>query len=365
MNFDKLHDYLSQVAPGDMIPGCDIMICHKGEVVYREQFGTGDYLRTKPVDPNAHYILYSCTKVVTCAAVLHLIEEGKLGLDDPVAKYIPAFADVTLKDGSKPKTVMTLRHLFSMTGGLDYNLNSPHILELLRHDPNAGTVAIAGAIAKNPIHFEPGSHYQYSLCHDILAAIAEVVTGKDFEQYVREWTGVNVDFHFTDDNRRHLAPQFSAASGTAMPVKQNCAYILSPTYNSGGAGLIATAEEYTHILNDLCCGKLLRRETLELMTTNQLNPVALEEMHAGIAEHPYGYGLGVRTLMIPEYAKFKAPLREFGWGGAAGSYAILDYERQIAVGFFRCVLDRKTDVPNLYREIRNLTYECLGYKFQE
>ena len=365
MNFEKLHNYMTQAVPSKLIPGCDLIIYHKGEQVYREQFGTGDYLRSKPVDPNATYILYSCTKVITCAAVLHLIEEGKLGLDDPVANYLPAFAEVTLKDGSKPKTTMTVRHLFTMTGGLNYDRETPHILDLLNKDPNADTVAVANAIAKTPLSFEPGSHYQYSLCHDVLAAVAEVVTGKSFEQYVREWSGYHVDFHFTDENRRTLSPQFNAISGEAVPMSQSCSYILSPKHDSGGAGMITTAETYTRLISDICCAKLLSRESLELMTTNQLHSVALDEMHGAETKHPYGYGLGVRTLMTPEFARFKAPLREFGWGGAAGSYAVLDYERQLAVGYFQCVLNRPADAPNVYREIRNLAYECLGYTFGE
>ena len=362
MDFLKLHNFLAEHIPNEQIPGCDIMVYHKGQLVYREQFGTGDYLKAKPVNTDDHYILYSCSKVVTCAAVLHLIEEGKLGLDDPVSQYIPAFADVVLEDGSKPKTTMTIRHLLSMSAGLDYDLNAPHIRELLRNNPDANTVDIATAIAKKPIHFEPGTHYRYSLCHDVLAAVAEVITGQTFESYVKEWTGADIAYNFNDENRVKLFPQFNAESGKAIPVKQLCAYIFSKNHYSGGAGMIATAQAYAGILNDLCQGKLLKRETLELMTTNQLTDAALADMHAGNDKNPYGYGLGVRTLMWPQRIDHKAPLREFGWGGAAGSYAILDYERQIAVGYFQCVLSCAA-AGDIHRGIRDRVYEALGYTF--
>lgn len=69
MNFEKLHDYLAKTIPCDVIPGCDVLAYHKGELVYREQFGYGDYLKSKPVNIEDHYILYSCSKVVTCSAV--------------------------------------------------------------------------------------------------------------------------------------------------------------------------------------------------------------------------------------------------------------------------------------------------------
>ncbi len=363
MNFDKLHDFLAKNIPGEQVPGCDILVYHKGELVYREQFGTGDYLKSKPVNPEDHYILYSCSKVVTCAAVMHLVEEGKLGLDDPVAKYIPAFADVAFADGSKPKTVMTVRHLLSMSAGLDYNLDAPQIRELLRQNPDANTVEVAEAIARKPLLFEPGTHYRYSLCHDVLAAIAEVITGKTFEEYVREWTGADIAYNFNDINRAKLAPQFTAESGKAMPIKQLCAYIFSKNHYSGGAGMIATPAQYTAIINDLCQGKLLRRETLELMTTNQLNDTAMADKNGMNYHNPYGYGLGVRTMMFPERIDYKAPLREFGWGGAAGSYALLDYERQIAVGYFQCVLACQA-AGTIQSGIRDHVYEALGYSFK-
>ena len=92
MEFKKLDAAIQKYVPGDIIPGCDILVYHKGELVYRKQYGYQDYLRQEPLGTEVYYPIYSCSKVVTCAAMMHLIEEGKADLDDPVSIYIPAFA---------------------------------------------------------------------------------------------------------------------------------------------------------------------------------------------------------------------------------------------------------------------------------
>lgn len=369
MNFTKLHDFLAQHIPAGQVPGCDILVYHKDDIVYREQFGTGDYTHTAPVDPDAYYFLYSCTKIVTCAAVMHLIEDGKLGLDDPVSDYLPSFTDLDRRGGGKIRSTVTVRHLMSMTGGLDYDLGAHQLREMLRHDPDADTVAIATAIGRKPLYFEPGSHYQYSLCHDVLAAVAEIVTGMTFHDYVKSWAFdplglTHIGFRVTEENRIHMAPQFHVLpDGRTWPTALRNEFILSPNHDSGGAGLIATAEDYTAVLNALVTGKLLKRKTLELMTTNQLNDEALADLHQSKEKQAYGYGLGVRTLMFPEKINHTAPMREFGWTGAAGSYAMLDYERQIAVGYFQHVRNC-TDTSVIHAGIRDRVYECLGYSFK-
>lgn len=370
MSFEKLHEYLANTVPCDVIPGCDILVYHKGELVYREQFGYGDYFKTKPVNIEEHYILYSCSKVVTCAAVLHLVEEGKLGLDDPVSKYLPAFGEVTLKDGSCPKTEMTVRHLFTMSSGLNYDLNTLAIRETLRQNPDADTVTLANAIAKTPLEFEPGTHYRYSLSHDILAAIAEVITGKNFEEYVSEWIFrplglTEIAYNFNENNRKKLIPQYMTSNGNAslVAIGADNPYIFSKNYYSGGAGIIGRAEDYTKILSALSQGKLLKTETLNLMKTNQLDEICLKDLRNTPWLKAHGYGLGVRTLTDPEQINHTAPVGEFGWDGAAGSFALVDSDREIAVGYFQQVRNCSFAYNEVHPNIRKLVYEALGYTF--
>ncbi len=368
MEFKNLDAAIKKYVPGDMIPGCDILVYHKGELVYRKQYGYQDYLRQEPLGTEVYYPIYSCSKVITCCAMMHLIEEGKAKLDDPVSKYIPAFADLKLKDGTSCKNQLTLRHCFTMTGGLDYNLKEPHLQEAIRKNPHATTVELAEAIAKRPLLFEPGTHYQYSLCHDVLAAVAEVITGKSFEEYVREWCfeplGLkHISYNFNEENCQNMVAQYryNDVEKELKPEGGSCAYIFTDRYYSGGAGVITRAEDYAKILNALCLGTkggLLKSETIELMKENQLSGVALDEFRGSEFSKPYGYGLGVRTMMEPEAAGTKAPVGEFGWSGAAASHAIIDTENELAVFYALCVLGCPLSRP-FRMVVRDALYEDL------
>ena len=367
MAFEKLHQYLSEVVPAD-VPGCDILIYRHGELIHRAQFGYRDYLLREPMDTEVYYPIYSCSKVVTCAAVMHLIEEGKVSPDDLLSKYIPAFGEVRLADGSAPKTPITLRHCFTMTTGLDYDLTEPHLMDAIRNNPHAGTLELAEAIAKRPLLFEPGTHYKYSLSHDVLAAVVEVVSGKTFEEYLQDWCFkplglTHISYGFNEENTRNAVAQFSMSSGTRTPVGFRCNYILTDRYHSGGAGLITTAEDYAKILAALSMGTaggLLKSETLALMQQNLLEGQPLEDYRDVPFNKPYGYGFGVRTMMEPERYGLNPRIREFGWSGAAGSHAMIDTEHELAVFYAQCVLGVPREVSHPHRaKIRDLVYEEL------
>lgn len=366
MAFEKLHDYLATFVP-EKIPGCDILIYHHGKLIHREQQGYQDYLLQEPMGTEVYYPIYSCSKVVTCAAVMHLIEEGKVSPDDLLSQYIPAFGEVRLADGSAPKTPITLRHCFTMTTGLDYNLVEPHLMEAIRKNPHAGTVELVEAIAKRPLLFEPGTHYQYSLAHDVLAAVVEVVSGKTFEEYLRDWCFkplglTHISCSFSEENRKKAVAQFIMNGEKRNPAGFRCGYILTDRYHSGGAGLITTAEDYSKILAALSLGTaggLLKNETLALMQQNLLKGTPLEEYRDNSNyTSAYGYGFGVRTMMEAEKYGIDTRIHEFGWSGAAGCHAMIDTENELAVFYAQCVLGVPTEFSRPMRgTLRDLIYE--------
>ena len=174
--FEPLTAFIDSVSSHYGIPSCDMLVWKDGEEVYRHLAGFSNAEGTVPASEKDLYRLYSATKIATCTAALRLIEEGRLSLDDPVAKYLPAYGDLTVKqeDGSiaPAKNEMLVRHLFTMSGGLDYNMDRGGTARILAEKgEKAGTVEICNAFVESPLDFEPGTHYQYFRLSDLLESV--------------------------------------------------------------------------------------------------------------------------------------------------------------------------------------------------
>ena len=187
MNFHLLTQYLDSLAEEYGNPGLDIIVEKGYETVYRHSTGFSDAAGTKPVSDKDFYRLYSCTKVITMTAMMQLIEQGKASLYDPVSRFLPEWDSMTvvncnwkergdffspgLKEPSHyAKNRVRIIDCMSMMAGLTYDLQSEAIQELLKENPMATTREVAAAIARMPLLYEPGTRYQYSLGHDIIAA---------------------------------------------------------------------------------------------------------------------------------------------------------------------------------------------------
>ena len=190
MDFSPITAFVEKVIRQEKkVPGCDLRIMQNHKLLYHHISGDADFEGTKPLTENNIYMLYSCTKIMTCTCVLQLMEQGLVGMDDPVSKYLPEFSKVFLmKDGNpvQPEKTMTIRHLFTMSAGFDYHLKAQPILDTIAKNPHASTLDIVNALPRSPLHFEPGTRFQYSLCHDVLGAIVEVVSGKRLSEYMKE-----------------------------------------------------------------------------------------------------------------------------------------------------------------------------------
>ena len=305
------------------IPSIDCMVMQHGECVFRYQSGFSDVECTKPVDGSERYNLYSCSKAVTCTAAMQLVEKDIIRLDDAVYEYLPEFKNMQkMYDGKLEavKTVMNLRHLFTMTAGLNYAVASDSIKRgQAETNGRLSTRDAMKYIACEPLLFEPGSNWQYSLCHDVLAAVVEAASGKRFGEYVKEnifdVLGMKKStFMLPDAELDQLAAQYrydgtNKVFNCCGPNIQN--YKLGRDYESGGAGMISTVEDYITFLDNLRAGeKLLKRETIARMTVPQIS----KTVEKSFILPDYSYGLGIRC----PYPGSKG--RDYGWGGAAGSF---------------------------------------------
>ena len=328
------------------IPSIDCVIYRRGSCIFRYRSGYSDEAKTKPVDGSERYNLYSCSKVITCTAIMQLVEKDLIRLDDAVYEYLPEFRNMKkMADGrlEAVKTTMTIRHLLTMTAGLTYDTESENLRRGIRE--TGGRMPTREAmkfLACDPLSFEPGASWQYSLCHDVLAAVAEVVSGRRFGLLVKEKifdpAGMkHSTFLLPEDELPGIAAQYcyDEQSGEYHPCgPQIQRYKLGSEYESGGAGCISTVDDYLAFLEALRSGeKLLRRDTLARMVCPQISRAAERAyVQFGNPLPGYSYGLGVRCPLPG------SPVEDFGWGGAAGAYLAIIPSREISLFYVQHVL---------------------------
>ena len=337
----KMTEYLDSLL--DLgIPSVDCIVYQNHEQIYRHMNGTIDIDHKENVKKDTLYIMFSMTKVQTMTAVMQLVEQGKLSLEDDVAKYLPAYKDavVSTEKGTEPLAhPMKLKHLVSMQSGLDYDLARPGILRVLKEKGQLATTReIVDAFVESPLKFQPGTHFLYSLSHDVAAAIVEVVSGMSFGDYLKKniWEPLRFEHTFfakpDNSNVKGLAQQYICnEKGQIVPMDQSCCYQFSESYQSGGAGLISCTEDYAKLADTIACGgvtadgvRILKPETIEVIKQNLLGEASIQDLHSTMGRVGYGYGCGMSVLMHPELTGSPSPAGVFGWDGAAGSCITMD-----------------------------------------
>ena len=324
------------------IPLIDCIVYHRGKCVFRHLSGFSDEAKQKPVDGKELYNIYSCSKLITCTAALQLVEKGDIRLDAPVYDYLPEFRKLTkCVDGriEPVRNTMTVRHLFTMTAGLTYNTATENLKRCYADTRGEmPTREVMKYLAQDPLAFEPGEGWFYSLCHDVLAAIVEVVSGERFGEYVKKriFDPVGMKrstFLLPDEKLSDIAAQYKWLEDEQKFVPTGpriTPYKLGSRYESGGAGCVSTVEDYIAFLEALRAGEtLLRRDTVKLMSTPQI-PVeftteARPEPPRQFMLTGYSYGLGVRC---PKPGSGKP---DFGWGGAAGAFLAILPEAEATI----------------------------------
>ena len=388
VDFQKMTAYLDQLHT-QMIPGCGLMIYRDHELIYRHFAGHSDEEGKIPMKGDETYTIFSCTKVITTCAAMQLIEAGKIHLDDPVSDYLPAYAHLKVKDGDRvrpAKRVMTVRHLMSMQGGLNYRCDTAPMDRLLAREPMAGTREVAEAFAEIPLEFEPGTDFCYGLCHDVLAAVIEVASGQKFSEYLQEHIFQPLDmntisFKCTPEIEKHLCAKFRYDGAQKKLVSMPAAeliYCFSPAQESGGGGLYSNMRDYALFLDAIACGgvghtgaRILLPETIQLWRANQLGPESRKTyacMGLGMAGRNskisparigYSYGLGVRTR-VDMNVGVKTCLGEFGWNGAAGAFALIDPHHHLSMFYAPHVMRHPTNGDIIQPTLSGLLYECMN-----
>lgn len=388
MNFRSMRDLMNRLTSW-RIPGNAAVIYQDGQEVFSYSSGFAD-LETKESMTTEHLLnLYSCSKVATVTAALQLYEKGLFLLDDPLYEFLPEFRDMTVKqtDGAtkKAENPITLRHLFTMTSGLNYNCGVPAFAKARElTGGNMDTRTVVRCLAEEPLDFEPGSRWQYSLSHDVLAAFVEVVSGKKFRDYMKAHIFDPLDMdacYHNEPAQDRMASLYryenSAESdvvklqsgavqqteGRIVKTRKSNHLVFGSEYDSGGAGITATVADYAKFCAALANkglgltgNRILAPGTVELMKTNQLTP-SLQKDFNWPQYRGYGYGLGVRTMVDRAAVGFNGSSGEFGWAGAAGGAVFIDTDLNLAMFYAHHMLNPQEEY--YLPRVRNVLYKCL------
>ena len=375
MDFKRLKTYMDELTAWK-IPGNIIVVYHDNEEVFNYSSGYCDLNKKIPMQGNELFNIYSCSKIATVVAALQLYQEGLFRMEDPLFKYIKNYEKVYVKDKDGKLTPtrndIKMKDLFTMTAGFTYDCESKGIkLANELTDGKMDTVKVARALSIDPLLFEPGSHWNYSLSHDVLAAVVEIISGMRFSDYVQEHIfqplGIqDAHYHRSPEIKKRMAKQyFLKEDGELVETDNEVSYTFGENYDSGGAGITVSVPEYAKLGNALANGgigvngrRILKDNMVELLCTNQLSRVCLQDLHEKNPEYiGYGYGFGVATMIDRRIGQSIGSVGEFGWSGAAGGLMVVDPKRRMSYFYASHMLNSQVW---LYQgKLRNVVYTCL------
>ena len=395
MDFTNLKNFLDDMA-ANHTPGNAVTVYLEGKKVFHYASGYSDLETKTPLTGEEMYHIYSCSKVTTVTAGTQLLEKGKFLLSDPLYEYIPEFREMYIQneDGSlvKAQNPITVGDLFTMSAGFSYDLTAPGFQKARElTGGKMDTVETIRCVAADPIWYEPGTRWRYSIGHDVLAALISVISGQKFRDYVKENIFDPLDmhetcYHHTPETLARTASRYMYVVGGNKDIdvveaqkhgsfgkgyfdprsKEDDRFTLGPEYDSGGAGLISTVSDYAKLMAALgnygigATGeRILSPYSIDLMRTNRLTPQMRPDWEKDWAPYlsGYGYGLGVATHIDPTKVGSISNPGEFGWGGAAGSTAFADPEIGLGVFFTQHTLNPR---ESYYQpRLKNAVYSCL------
>ena len=378
---DRISDYLRNEIATGKIPGAVMLIQQHGTPVYYKCFGVRDVAGQQPMTPDTIFRLYSMSKPITSVAIMMLVEDGKLSLDDPLEKYIPAFADARvgidkLDDSGHPTLLLqplrrsiTIEDLLRHTSGITYGIYGDDPARKRYAAANLfngdfDNAELADRIAHLPLAEQPGKLWDYGHSTDILGRVIEVVSGKSLLEFERERLldplGMkDTAFYATDPAEQSRIAEPMPNDRNVLPVVGIRDPRLLRRSESGGAGMIGTIIDYAKFAQMLLDGgtldgrRYLSAKTLALMTTDHIGPqsgVARDRYYFPGDASGFGYGFAVRTRLL---ASEPGPVGEYRWDGVAGTFFWIDPKDDMFVIF---MAQTPTQRGRIQSELRKLVY---------
>ena len=368
----RLVDVLQAEVDRGYIPGAVVLLARHGQVALHQAMGQRDPGTGIAMTTDAIFRIYSMTKPVVSVAVMMLVEQGRLLLTDPVARFLPEFANqrvaverdgqVTLEPVHQPATVQDLlRH----TAGLTYEfLGSAHVQRLYAQaqigSRERSNAAFCETLASLPLFHPPGSQWAYSRATDVLGRLLEVITGQTLGELLQHTIfgplGMrDTAFSVPEADHARIAELFAHDPDGGIPMR-----VLNPrevpALEAGGGGLMSTTRDYARFLQCLLNRgqldgvRLLGSHTVDFMTADHLGSIP---SHDSLLPPGHGFGLGFAVRTQAGVSPIPGSVGTYHWGGIAGTTFFVDP----AENFFGILM---TQAPNQRDHVRNL-FRCLAY----
>src|SRR5580765_4647728 len=391
----RISDHLRRYVDAGKLAGTLTVVARRGKIAYCEPLGHLEIERKRPVTPDSIFRIYSMTKPIASVGLMMLWEQGRLQLDDPVHKFIPAWRDQRVfVGGNHPawKTApverpMTIRDLLSHTSGLTYgfmertNVDAAYRKLGVADQTRSGYTLqdMVDTLAELPLEFSPGTRWNYSVATDVIGHLIEVISGQRLDVYLRarilEPLGMrDTGFVLEDEQAARFAANYEGQGDGSLKMIDNPeqSSYRKRSFFSGGGGLLSTTPDYFRFtsmlqnMGELDGVRLLGRKTVELMTMNHLpggqdlTNLALPGMFTETAYAGVGFGLGFSVMQSPARAQIAGTAGEFAWGGAAGTAFWIDPGEQMIAVFMTQIMQMGLPAPYpLRRELRTLAYSAV------
>ncbi len=338
----RLDSAMLAYVAGGKLPGLVVAVAKGGRLAHWKAFGLRSVETKAPMEPNDLFRIYSMTKPITSAAAMILVDEGKVGLDDPVARYLPEFGEVKVwtRDGLvPPRRPMTVRDLLRHTSGLTYGLfGETPVDSLVRKMGESTSLADQTAqLARLPLVGQPGEVWNYSLSTDVVGRLVEVVSGLPLDRFFEERIFMPLKmkdsfFQVPADKRGRFTGHYARVANGRFALADSPDsgnFTRAPKVLSGGGGLVSTASDYLRFAQMILNGgeldgvRLLRPGTVTEMLRNQLPGEMVPAVGTLMKLEGTGFGLGFNVIV-----NGRDPLRgsngTASWAGIANTYFFID-----------------------------------------
>ncbi|MGX1324014.1 CubicO group peptidase (beta-lactamase class C family) [Bradyrhizobium sp. USDA 377] len=382
----KVSDYIQKEIVAGTFPGAILLLQQHGKPVYYENFGVRDAATELSMSADTIFRLYSMSKPITTVVAMMLVEEGKLSLDDPVSKYIPAFGEMKVgvetkaEDGKVSLTFepvnrpVTIKDLMRHTAGLPYGYHGGGLVNKLYADAglfdnraltNAELVA---KIATLPLAEQPGTIWDYGLSTDVLGRIIEVISGKSLLQFEKERLldplgMTDTAYYVADPAKWPRIAEPMPGDRAISPMTQVRDPRKPLKWESGGGGLVGTVGDYARFSQMLLNGgtfegrRYLKPETIALMASDHIGPetrIARDQNYYPGGNSGFGLGFAVRTSVPPGTSW---PTGEYRWDGVGGTFFFIDPEDDL-FGIF--MVQTPSQRGRIQLVLKTLIYQAMG-----